>query len=163
VHLTSVKIWGGDPVMQSGVLVWLVVALLIGNALGLVISVAAGWPAEFGGVGDPENVLGEFPSRGTLLAAPIAPLIVLVVGLVLALRGNRWLASLGLLALVVVPVLFVIGTLGEPLRPQASDPPVAFLIVWRTVFIALSVALVVFAGLELWRRARGTPSAVSAR
>jgi hypothetical protein len=129
--------------------------LLLGNIIGLVISVAARWPAEFGGVGDPDNVLGEFFTRGTLLAAPPPPLIALAVGVVLALRGGRWLGALGLLTMIVVAALFIIGTLGEPLRPQASDPPIAFLFAWQAGFIALSAAQIALAGIELWRRIRG--------
>ena len=128
--------------------------MLLGNLIGLVISVAARWPAEFGGVGDPDNVAREFFSRGTLLAAPLAPLVALVVSAFLALRAGGWLRVLGLVGLMVIGVLFIIGTLGEPQRPEASDPPVVFLLAWQAVFIAISAMQIVLAGAELFQRVR---------
>ena len=130
-----------------------IATLLAFNALGLVVSLIEKAPKEFGGVGDPDNVLGEFPTQGTLFAAPLAPLLVLILGL--WLRGcGRWFAILGLLAVIVVGVLFVVGTLGEPWQPQASDPPLALLIVWRSVGIALSVSLIGLAGADLYGKVR---------
>ena len=132
-----------------------VALLLLGNIVGLLISVLAGWPAEFGAVGDQDNVLGEFFRRGTLLAAPPAPLLALVVSALLAFGRKRWLSVLGLLGLIVVAALFIVGTLGEPLRPQASDPPVAFLFAWQAGFIVVSVALITLAAVDILRRFRG--------
>ncbi len=33
--------------------------------LGAIVSIAAGWPAQFGGQGDPDAVASEFLTRGT--------------------------------------------------------------------------------------------------
>jgi len=52
-------------------------------------------------------------------------------------------------------VLFVVGNIGEPLHPKASDAPVAFLVVWRVVGIGLAIGLIGLAGTELHRKVRG--------
>ena len=138
----------------SKALLAVVGAHLVLNLVGLVISVAGRMPAEFGGVGDPDKVLGEFFTRGTLLAAPLAPLVALVAFTVFAWRGGRWLAMLGFLGLAVIGILFVIGNLGEPLEPEASDPHIAFLIVWRAISIGLSGALAGLSARGLYDRLR---------
>ena len=131
-----------------------VCALLVLNAIGAVISVAAEWPTEFDTEGDPEKVLEDLPTRGTLLAAPLSVLIVLVVATALTWLRNRWLASIGLAVLIALCLLFTIGTLGEPLHPEASDPPVAFLIVWKIVVLGVIGSLVALSLIGLYRRWR---------
>lgn len=48
-------------------------------SVGAVVSIVAGWPAQFGGSGDPNNVAGEFVARGTATAPPLVPIMVLLV------------------------------------------------------------------------------------
>ena len=48
-------------------------------SVGAVVSMVAGWPTQFGGSGDPNNVAGEFVARGTATAPPLVPIMVLLV------------------------------------------------------------------------------------
>jgi len=129
-------------------------AILVFSAIGWVISVVFEMPGEFGDLGDPDNVLAESVTRGTLLAAPLTTLIGLVVLSLLIWRGNRWLRSVGLLGMMILGVLFVVGNLGEPLDPEASDPPLALLLVWRAIGTGLSVSLAALAAAALYRTLR---------
>ena len=50
-------------------------ALLLGFWLIVTVVVTDhGWTAEFGKVGDPDDVSGDWVSRGTLFTSPLAPL-----------------------------------------------------------------------------------------
>lgn len=131
-----------------------VVALLVFNAVGFVIAVAAELPAEFDGVRDPDDVLSDSVTVGSALAAPLTTLVVLSVCALLACLRSRWFAVIGLLGLIVLGTLFILGTVGEPLHPEASDPPVAFLLVWRATAVALCIMLIVVAALEAFSRLR---------
>ena len=131
-------------------------ALLLLNAIGLGISIAAELPTEFDTRGDPDKVLEDSVTKGTLIAAPLTAMAALIVGALLFWFGGRWLGTLGLVITAVLAVLATIGTLGEPLHPEASDPPVAFLVAWKVivVFLALSlVALCLVRGWQIWRPA----------
>jgi hypothetical protein len=43
--------------------------------------------------------------------------------------------------MAVIGLLFTVGHLGEPLHPETSDPPVAFLVVWRVLGVTLALAM----------------------
>jgi hypothetical protein len=128
-------------------------AVLALNLIGWAISVAAELPAEFDGVRD--DVLADSVTAGTLLAAPLTALVALIVLSLLAWFGGRWLGSVGLLGLIALGVVFTIGNLGEPLDPEASDPPTAFLVTWRIVAVGLCGALIVAAAVQMVYRVRG--------
>jgi hypothetical protein len=54
-------------------LLWISSIYLAYFIIGAIVSFAARWPAQFGGVGDPDDVPAEFLTRGTALAAPSDP------------------------------------------------------------------------------------------
>jgi hypothetical protein len=123
------------------------VSLLAFWILATILGVAQGWPAEFAGLGDPEDVSGEWATRGTLVSPPIflvAAQAALTLVLFLESRLLRGVAGFGLAAL---GSYFAITGFGEPLEPELSDPPVALYAVLKGVGIAGSLGLV-WAGVE---------------
>jgi hypothetical protein len=122
--------------LVSGVLLLYWVAMF-------ALAVSLDWPAEFGaGAEDRPETLLEWIWRGSLVHAPLPPVVAQLVFTGLALkRAARWRMIAGL-GLAVVGSLYTIGGLGEPLRPELSDPPLALYLGLRVVGLALSVALV---------------------
>ena len=123
------------------------VSLLAFWILATILGVAQGWPAEFGGLGDPDDVSGEWVTRGTLISPPIylvAAQGALTLVLFLESRLLRGIAGFGLAAL---GAYFAIVGFGEPFDPELSDPPVALYAVLKGVGIAGSLGLV-WAGVE---------------
>ena len=138
----------------SQLLFAVVAALLVLNAAGLIISVVAELPTEFDTTPDPDNVLEDSVSKGTLLAGPMTAMAALIVAAVFVRWGGRWLGALGFVIAIVIGVLFTIGSFGEPLQPEASDPPVAFLVAWKVVGVGLALALAGLSATGLYRRVR---------
>ena len=122
-------------------------------ALGAVLAVAARWPAQFGGSGDPDAVAAEFVARGTATAPPL-PLLVVVAGLALLARSRRWWGTAAVAGLCVVAVLTLVGSLGEALAPPTPDVPRAVLVASGAVGAAVSLALLAAGVLELRDRRR---------
>ncbi len=131
------------------------------SALAAFASIVAGWPAQFGGRGDPAEVAAEFVSRGTAAAPPLFVLLVLG-GAALCVRGRGgWgVAAAGVLS--VLGVLFVIAGFGEMLAPDPVTTPRPVLVVagvlavaWGTVLAYLGAAFL--AGIVRARRATATP------
>jgi hypothetical protein len=119
-------------------------ALLLGFWLiATVVSIDHGWTAEFGDVGDPEDVSGEWVTRGTLFSPPLAPMIAqaLLTGLALV-RRRIWQLVAGT-GLALLGALYVVGGLGEPLDPVASSPGVVVYALLRLTGLVGSVALIV--------------------
>jgi hypothetical protein len=131
------------------VLVAVVGALFALNIVGLIVSIAARWPTELDGAGDPDDVLGEFVARGTLLTSPLTTLILFAVFVLVLFTGGRLIGAAAAAGMIVTGILFTIGHLGEPLEPEMSDPPKAFLIAWRAVAVILSGSMAVLAAYEL--------------
>jgi hypothetical protein len=107
---------------------WFALAFFAYAALAAIVSILLGWPAQFGGRGDPAQVAVEFVVRGTATAPPLLPLIALGVAGWSARFAGRW----GLLAagvLSILGVLFVVGGLGEILAPEPTTAPRPVLIV----------------------------------
>mgnify|MGYP001471836876 CR=1 FL=1 len=97
-------------------------------AAAALVSILAGWPAQFGGAGDPDKVGIEFVSRGTAIAPPLVPLLVLGGGALLVRRGRHW-STLGAVVLLLLGVLFVIGGIGEAFAPSPVTAPRAALVI----------------------------------
>jgi hypothetical protein len=51
-----------------------VLAIIVVEA---VVSIAAGWPHQFAGKGQPDHVLAEFVGSGTALAPPLVMVVLL--------------------------------------------------------------------------------------
>jgi hypothetical protein len=68
-----------------------IVLNLILQFIGALISIAWKLPYEFGGTGDPDNVTQDFlTGGGTALSAPLVPLLIVAVFLILAARRDEW-------------------------------------------------------------------------
>jgi hypothetical protein len=120
-------------------------ALLVYWVAMFVLAVTQDWPAEFGaGEEDRPETIPEWIWRGSLVHAPLPPLVAQLVftGLVQK-RARRW-RMIGGFSLAVVGALYTIGGLGEPLRPELSDPPRVPYLALRAVGVALSLALTGF-------------------
>ena len=118
--------------------------LLVYGLVAATVAIRQDWPAEFGTTraDDPETVV-QWVVRGSLISAPLAPLVAQVVltGLALLERpGWRVFAGIGFALLGVV---YVIGNLGEPLDPERSDPPVIVYGAFRIIGVAGALALIV--------------------
>ena len=109
--------------------------------VGAAVAIAAQWPAQFGGSGDPDDVAAEALTRGTALSPPLAPVIVFVVALVMSLRAGL-LGKVGTVLLMLVTVVFIIGGLGEAFAPPTADVP-------RPVLVLSGLVGVVLRGLIL--------------
>jgi hypothetical protein len=133
--------------------------LVLNFTLGLFVSIDQGWAYEFGGIGDPDNVSGQWMEKGTYLAPPLAPALAFLAGLALSLiRG--FVGALGAVLMMLVCVLFLIGTVGEPWDPRGFDPPLAVILLFRAWSIAAIVGVLVFGVLPLRDRLRRRRSAV---
>jgi hypothetical protein len=121
--------------------------------VGTVVSIVAGWPAQFGGPGNPNNVAGEFLSRGTVLSPPLFLMVALIV-FILLVPNRRWWGMLGVVGLCLLAVVTLIGSLGEAFAPTTPDVPRAVLVASGVLGVVLGPALLLFGITELIGRAR---------
>lgn len=147
---------------HARLLVTLAGVLLAWMVIGTIVAIAAGWPAQFGGVGDAENVAAEALTRGTALSAPAPPMVVFAIALWLATR-RRVAGTVGTVLLMLLSLAFVVGGLGEAFAPSTPDVPRAVLVLSGVVAFLLGGATVL-AGIQRLRRSRGSlTSATEAR
>ncbi len=124
--------------VASFILAWTVAATLL--------AVTFNWPAQFGGVGT--DAASEFMVRGTAISAPLPPVILLVVTIVLVVRQDSWQwVAIGSASLCGAAL--VVGSTGEMLAAGTVDVSKIVLvfsgvtgIVIGAVFIAVTVAAV---------------------
>jgi hypothetical protein len=116
-------------------------AVLVENAVATVVGVRERWPAAFGVAPDPEHIT---LLSGSAIAAPLAPLLVLVGCTVLVLLPWQRLRIAGAVGAGLLGILFVIGTLGEP---TTFHPEAALEEVFHLLGLVLAIGLV---ALGLW-------------
>ena len=117
-------------------------ALLLGFLLIMtVVSIDHGWTSERGGAGDPGDVSAEWVTRGTLFSPPLAAMIAQAVLTALALLPRRAWQLVAGAGLALIGVLYVVGSLAEPLDPVASDPNVAVYWLLRLTGLVGAIAL----------------------
>ena len=124
------------------------ILILVLSVIGAVLAISEGLPAEFGGRGDPDNVAGEFLTRGTAMSPPLVPMIVLAALLAISL-SRAWWGTLALIGMGIVGVLFAVGGLGEPNNPAGSDLPQWVHLTIKVLGVGLSVLLVVLVLAEI--------------
>ena len=111
-------------------------------AVETVIAIAAGWPSQFMGRGDPAKVASQWISMGTAISPPLFLFVAAGAGAALAFAAKRraWRAVGGVLA-IAVGLVSVVATLGEL---QAADTPaVPAGVHWASLIgTVLSLALV---------------------
>jgi hypothetical protein len=119
-------------------------ALLLGFWLIItVVAIDHGWAAELGKVGDPDDVSGEWISRGTLFTPPLAPLLAQAALTALALVRRRVWQIVAGAGLAILGVLYLVAGLAEPVDPVASDPSALVYWLLRLTGLAGAVALAV--------------------
>lgn len=123
--------------------------LLILMVVGAIVSIAAGWPAQFGGKGDPDEVASEFFSRGTALAPPFVPLLLFAIFVPLARRTDRW-GTAAVIGTLLLSVVFIVGSLGEAFAEPTPDVPRAALVTIGVVGTLIS-GMVLVTGLAFLR------------
>jgi hypothetical protein len=124
------------------------VAVIAFHIATTVICVAAGWPAQFGGAGDPDNVAGEMWLRGTAIGAPVVLTIVLALATLTAARPGR-VGIAGTTAIVLISLLIIIGGSGEAFGAPSPDVPTAVLILSGVANVVLSLVTLYLAFLLL--------------
>ena len=121
-----------------------------------VLAISQDWPAEFDttAADDPETI-GEWVIRGSLVHAPLAPLVVQAgLTLIACLRRRGWIVAAGA-GLALVGAVYTIGFLGEPLlEPERSDPPLLLYVGVRVVGLGLVVAMIALGALSAVRAMR---------
>ena len=123
-------------------------ALLAVMVVGTVVSVGQGWPAQFGGGGNPDDVAGEALTRGTALSPPLAPVVVFVLALLMGLRRGV-LRIVGSVLLILVSLAFIVGGLGEAFAAPTDEVPRAALVISGLLAVGLGAAVVFAAAARL--------------
>lgn len=118
--------------------------LLAVMLIGSVVAIAAGWPAQFGGGGEPDDVAREALTRGTALSPPLAPVVLFVAALAASLRRGA-VGLVGAVLLIVVSAVFVLGALGEASAAPTPDVPRLALVVSGLLAALFGGAVVVAA------------------
>jgi len=119
------------------------IALLVLWTILTFVAVWRGWPAEFSGLGDPDRVGDEWLSRGTLLSPPLTALVAHVAFTLLALVERRPTLLIAGFGLAVVGALYTVASVGEPLHPERSDPPIGLLVLVKVLGVGGALGLVV--------------------
>jgi hypothetical protein len=128
------------------------VAVIAFHIVTTVICAALGWPAQFGGAGDPDNVATEMWLRGTAIGAPVVLTIILAVATFAASRPGR-VGTAGTIVIVIISLLIIVGGSGEAFGAPSPDVPTAVLIFSGVMNVLLSLATLFLA----YRLLRGSP------
>lgn len=112
-------------------------AVLALNVVAAIVAVVVNLPTQFGKTGTDagEDVL----TSGTAISAPLLPVAILLVSLVLVLRRDRW-GLVGIGGTYAAALLFLIGGIGEIAAEGTSDTPKAVLVVSGIVWAAIAIA-----------------------
>lgn len=114
------------------------VGLLVLNVLAAAVAVAVNWPSQFGSVGTDAG--DELLTRGTAISAPLLPVALLVVSLLLVRRGGRALVA-GAVGVLLTAAMMLIGGIGELTAAGSRDTPKAVLVVAGVVWILVAACL----------------------
>ena len=119
-----------------------------------VAAIVLNLPAQFGGVGT--DAASEFAARGTAISPPLGPLIVLAASLALLRRNDRW-ATVGCVIVLVLGVLFGIGSIGEAVAAETPDVSKTVLVGSGIVGVLIGASLVAMAIAALIARSKSSP------
>jgi hypothetical protein len=126
----------------------LALALVAFAVVGTGVGVVARLPYQFGGVGDAARVSEDFLSKGTAVSPPIVALVILVIGIVIALRPGL-MGRLGSGLLAFLAGVFFVATVGEIVGAGAfSGPTQIFVIAWNLLGAVLIAAMFAFGARE---------------
>ena len=129
--------------------------LLVLNVLATIIAVAVNLPAQFGGVGTDAGA--EFLTRGTAISAPLLPVVLMVLVVLMAPRRDRW-SWVGIALAYLTAVMVGIGGIGEMTAEPTEDTSRAVLLTGGIAWLAVAAVLFALATAALVR-ARTTATA----
>ena len=135
----------------------LVIASILYVVLALIatgIAIAENRKAEFGPTTSLPVMQDFLYGSGTAMSPPLYWLIAQVVLTILAPRRDRW-GTIGVVGLALFGLLFIIGTLGEPINLEIFNPLTFDLLkaVIQATTIIVLLAMMIFGILE-WRERR---------
>ena len=130
--------------------------LLALNVLATIVAVAVNLPAQFGGEGTDAGQ--EFLTRGTAISAPLLPVVLMVLIVVLATRRDRW-SWVAVAVAYLTAVMVGTGGVGEMTAEPTADTSRAVLVTAGVAWLAVAVVLVALATAALVRaRRKATPA-----
>lgn len=139
-----------DPVAAARLRVF-TLALLVLNVLATIVAVVVNLPAQFGGVGTDAGE--ELLTRGTAISAPLLPVVLMLLVVVLAGRRDRW-SWVGVGLAYLTAALVGIGGIGEMAAELTPDTSDAVLTVSGIAWLVISAVLVALATAATVRRRR---------
>jgi len=101
-----------------------------------VVSLSQRWPHRFGGVGNPQHMMGDFVTAGTALAPPLIAIVLLAL-LCVGLQTGPRLRFFSTVLMVPLSVVMVVGALGEML---AANPAVPTAVRWGAGVLAVGLS-----------------------
>ena len=119
--------------------------------IGAVVSIAERWPHQFGGHGDPDQMVTDFIATGTALAPPLPIIVVLAVVAATMGRVDRW-GFVATAAVLPLAILMIVGAAGEGLAAPTTQVPRAVQWLDGAWGVAASVLLLVLAIASLRER-----------
>jgi hypothetical protein len=126
-----------------------VIATIAYNVVLTLLAIWQNWPSQFGIVGtDPVK---EWSVSGTAISAPVLPLLVLFVALVLLAGKRGRFRIVGDLLVLVTATLFVIGGIGEIAGAPTEDTPRSVLL-WGGIQAILIAAVLIVLSVRDIRR-----------
>ncbi len=130
---------------------WFTLALLVLNVIATIIAVVANLPAQFGGVGTDAGK--EFVTRGTAISAPLLPVVLMVLVVLLAPRRDRW-SWVGVALAYITAAVVGIGGVGEMVAEPTADTSGAVLTISGIAWLAVAAVLFALATLAVVRSRR---------
>lgn len=94
------------------------------TAVETVIAVAAKWPAQLGGKGDPSKIASQWVTKGTALSPPLFLMVAMAIALVLlSVAGRLAWTRVGAGLAAVVGAIGTVGAAGELFAAHSADVP----------------------------------------
>jgi hypothetical protein len=118
------------------------------NVLATVIAVAANLPAQFGGLGTDAGE--EFLIRGTAISAPLLPVVLMLLVVLLASRRDRW-GCVAVALAYATAVMVGIGGVGEMAAEPTVDTSGAVLTTSGIAWLIVAAVLIALATLVVLR------------
>ncbi len=148
---TSPTVVSAPPItMRSPGVVAIGLGLVLFNIAAAMLAIQERWPAAFGMTPDPDHVARDAVIVGTAISAPVAPLVALIAFILLAQARARSARIVGYLGTIVVALLFVVGTVGEPtlVHPESALEEAIHLLGLALATVLLVVGVRGLAGLR---------------
>jgi hypothetical protein len=127
------------------------VVVLVLNVVAAVVAVVVNLPAQFGGVGTDAG--DELLSRGTAISAPLFPVVLMVLVVVLAPRRDRW-SWVAIVLAYLLAISVGIGGYGEMVADPTADTSREVLIGAGVAWLGVAAVLLALATLAVVRARR---------